>query len=293
MNLLDEDTLWIFISGSDEDRFLDDIYFSISCLGKRSVKHQNILIFVDQPSGMGFVAAHGFPKGVSIHPTNEIQQILGARNNKKLVAVVTGHGNQKGIQATPNISPHTLVNIVKSLQIESGLIVLGQCYAGTFNFLEARSLKKEEAKSSIDICIIGATDLHVSISSLLCIPNSPDFVDLHPKNPWLANLFLFYFMFHVAFPNDTDGDGSISVIDTYKAAGIGANQHLISAKSQAFLEMHNILIQSDLGQNKGQQNLIGWLDQQAKQDYLANCEIVLTAQTPWILHANFARRLRL
>ncbi|AMA09387.1 hypothetical protein [Picosynechococcus sp. PCC 73109] len=293
MNLLNTETLWVLISGSDEERFLSDIQFAISCLEFRGIDHQNILAFIDEPSGMGVVNAYGFPPSISIFPTSNIGSELNTRVNTNLVVVVTGHGSQNGIAAINDISPYFLLTNIKQLNVKSCLIVLGQCFAGTFNFLEARSSNQSIGNTTPEICIIGATSLNVSISSLINFSGIVDFKHFQPQAPWLANLFLFYFMLHVAMPKDTDGDGEITVMDTYKAAGIGANRHLISAKSQAFLEMHKILIQSGLGQGQKQQSLITQLDQQAQQDYLANCEIVLTAQTPWILHANFARQLKL
>jgi hypothetical protein len=292
MDLLDDRTTWTFLSGSDEDRFLDDISFGISCLIHRSISLQNILIFVDQPSGSGFVAAHGFPIDIAIHPTSEFANILQSKLPEKLVVVVTGHGTETGIHAENNIRPYDLINTIKSLQsLNCGLLVLGQCFAGTFNFMDARGKGgKQKNKKVPDICIVGATDLHVSISSTIDISSVSCLSNFNCTKFWLANLFLFYFMFYVAFPEDTDGDGLVTVVDTYKIAGIGANRQLITAKSSAFLEMYNILAESNINSSSNIP-LAQQLEQKARDDYFSTSAIVLTSQNPWILHANLARQL--
>jgi hypothetical protein len=294
LNLLDGETLWVFISGSDEDRFLDDILFGISCLQHRNIALDNIIIFVDQPSGMGFVSAHDFPAEINIYPTGELSLVLKDGKKEKITIIVTGHGNQNGICADSDIKPYELVSLVKKIKnLKYGLIVLGQCFAGTFNFLEVRTQNTRSKKTiAPEISIIGATDLHVSISSRVDISAISNLADFQCNQAWLANLFLFFFMYYVAFPDDTDGDGVTTVIDTYKAAGIGANQLLINTKQHTFLAMHDILFQHG-GSQLGDGSIIQRLTQQAHNDYLEKSAIVLSAQTPWILHANFARRLTL
>lgn len=294
INLLDDRTTWTFLSGSDEDRFLDDIFFGISCLTHRGVSLQNILIFVDRPSGSGFVAAHGFPIDLAIYSTSEFANILQSKLNEKLVVVVTGHGTETGIHAEKNIRPYDLISTIKSLQnLNCGLLVLGQCFAGTFNFMDARGKGgKSKNQKTPDICIMGATDLHVSISSTIDISSVDCLSGFNCTKFWLANLFLFYFMFYIAFPEDTDGDGFITVVDTYKIAGIGANRQLITAKSSAFLEMYNILAEANINSSSNIP-LAQQLEQKARDDYFSTSAIVLTSQNPWILHANLARQLLL
>ncbi len=294
MNLLDEKTLWVFISGSDEDRFLDDILFGIACLQHRNIPLGNIIIFVDQPSGMGFVSAHGFPTNINIYPTGEMLSVLSDGKKEKIVIIVTGHGNQNGICADNDIKPYGLISLVKEIKnLKCGLIVLGQCFAGTFNFLEVKTQDSRSKKNiSPEISIIGATDLHVSISSRVDISAISNLAGFQCNQTWLANLFLFFFMYYVAYPDDTDGDGFTTVIDTYKAAGIGANQLLINTKQHTFLAMHDLLLQHG-GSQPGDGSIIQRLTQKAHNDYLEKSAIVLSAQTPWILHANFARKLTL
>jgi hypothetical protein len=260
----------------------------------RNIEYDNILVFVDQPSGKEFVSAHGFPEAINIYQTCDVFPVLNSKAIEKIVIIVTGHGNQNGIAATVDIRPYELIRVIKSInKLKCGLIVLGQCYAGTFNYLEARSQDPITKKNvSPEICIVGATDLHVSISSLVNISTISPLNTFECNTEWLANLFLFWFMYYIAIPQDTDGDGMITVVDTYKAAGIGANELLIFSKQNAFLAMHDLLLQQG-GTHPSSTPIVQRMTQEAHADYIAKSAIVLSSQTPWILHANFARQIKL
>jgi hypothetical protein len=294
LTLLGNDTVWAFVSGSDEDRFLDDISFGIQCLLHRNFSLSNILLFIDQPRGPMFVSAYGFPSELTPYTTSQLTQVLSSKCPKKLVILVTGHGNYTGISALPDIQPYSLLSLVKSLSgLENALLVLGQCFAGTFNFLEARSLDPKTGKIvPPEVCIIGATDLNVSVSLQITIPDHPVLSQFNCNKQWSANLFLFFFMLHVAIPSDVDGDGKHTIIDIYKAAGILTNQQLLNVKQSAFMNIFQEILTSTVTQLI-QTPIAQELSQKARSDLIAAFDTILINQNPWILHANLARQLEL
>lgn len=250
MKLLGRDTIWVFISGSDEKRFVDDISFGIQCLRSRGFLLKNILAFIDQPLGPAFGSTYRLPEGLTVRTTNELQQVLGNQNSSTLVVVVTGHGNHNGIAASPDIQPYNLLSIVKGLpSLGSALIVLGQCFAGTFNYLEARSIHPETRKTiPPEVCIIGATDLNVSVSLPVDISQDPNLAQFACEKSWSANLFLFFFMLQLAQPIDIDGDGKHTVMDAYKVAGIFTNDVLLKNKVRAYTDIFQIMQRSTITQ---------------------------------------------
>ncbi|MEM6447442.1 MAG: hypothetical protein AAF704_12895 [Cyanobacteria bacterium P01_D01_bin.123] len=295
MNLLDNKTLWAFVSGSDEARFINDIHFGVCCLKHRQIQASNIICFVDSVGTSIFAMPSNFPSNIPIHATSEIASVIRSHSPEKVVFVVTGHGQAEGISAVPTISPSSLVNSVKGASnVQHSLFVLGQCYAGTFNYLQTRPLDPNgKPIHGPEFAFIGATDLQVSLSDIVDLSTiGLQGFQCSPK--WCANLFLFFFMLFIAFPKDIDGDGRICVIDSYKFAGVHSNESLINAKRHSLIKLSAILqkalSQSPSGQNK---NITASLTQQSIQDLSQSSRVVLSQQKSWILNANFARRLTL
>jgi hypothetical protein len=294
LNLLSSETIWVFISGSDEDRFLDDVAFGVQCLIHRGFTTSNILLFIDQQSSLNILSSYPYPDGVQIFETCDFLNQVSQKNPTNLVVVVTGHGSENGIDALPTISPYKLLGSIKTItNLTYGLIVLGQCYAGTFNFLEAR--KVDQASKKVippELCIVGATDLTFSVSVPININSHNILRNFSCTLEWNANLFLFFFMLHVAIPSDIDGDNIATVIDAYKAAGIFTNQRLLNIKQQAFLSFSQTLLSSTISQLV-QGAVASTLAEQAKQDLANACDGILINQSPWILNANLARKLNI
>ena len=292
MKLLGPDTIWVFISGSDEERFVDDISFGIQCLLSRGHLLNKILVFIDQPLGPAFSSTYRLPTGLIVYATKELQQVLGDQNSSTLAVVVTGHGNHNGVAASPDIQPYNLLSIVKGLpSLGSALIVLGQCFAGTFNYLEARSTHPKTRKIiPPEVCIIGATDLNFSVSLPFDISQDSNLVQFACEKSWNANLFLFYFMLQLLKQIDIDGDGKHTVIDAYKVAGISTNGELLRGKVRAYIDIFQIIQRSTVSQLK-QTSVAQQLAEKAREDIAKVSEVILINQNPWILNANFARQL--
>jgi hypothetical protein len=298
LNLLDNQTLWAFVSGSDEDKYIGDIVFGLACLSHRQITSENIVIFIDKPRKSRYVDE--LFSGTEVYHTHEMLSVFREKSVKKVVVIVTGHGNEKGIQvlSTENepteIKPCQLIDIMKEIEtLRYGLIVLGQCYAGTFNFLEGVNQTSQlNDYPSSEISIIGATDLHISMSATMNLSTDSNLDKFTCYSEWTANLFIFFFLYHTAFPEDTDGDGYTTVIDTYKIAGIKANKILIQSKQEAFLLMyrHSMILENKGNELKGF-SMTQEIIEKAQEDYWESSALVLSSQNPWILNSDLARRL--
>jgi hypothetical protein len=143
-----------------------------------------------------------------------------------------------------------------------------------------------------ELCLIGATDLASSLSIPVNISSIPVIGQLPCPQQWIANFFLLYFMQQVADPIDYDGDGLFTVLDAFKAAGIGTNAELLSIRQQSITDLYQTVLSSTIGY-VAQQPLVKQLAEKARQDFMANAAAVLTNQSPWILNANYARKLEL
>jgi len=296
LQLLEPDTIWAFVSGSDEERFLCDIIFGINCLLHRGFLPSNILLFIDQPIGSGFASIYKFPQDLTFFPTHEIKQQLINKNPKKLTVIVTGHGTEEGILTSSNIKPYDLLSTLKEIEdLDYALIILGQCFAGTFNFLEARSIDPITKKViSPEICIVGATDLTFSISVSIDISEIDTINNFDCAHKWQANIFLFYFMGFVAFPFDIDGDGYVTVLDIYKMTGITTTKHLASVRQDGIKNIfQNLLGLAETRSQKEASLPSKQFEEKAHQDLIDSSKMILVSQNYWILNANLARQLKL
>jgi hypothetical protein len=295
LNLLEPDTIWLFLSGSDEERFLDDVSFGVECLVHRGVLASNVLLFVDQPTPLSIISSHQYLGGMEVFRTSEIVGKISQKSPAKLVVIVTGHGSEVGIDALPPISPFSLIECLKNIKgLTYGLVVLGQCYAGVFNFLEVKKIDPVSRKVvAPEICVVGATDLATSISAFVDVSSNSTLQAFRCAHQWSANLFLLYFMWCVAEPFDIDGDSRNTIIDAYKLAGIRTNGELLGHKKEAFLAFSDAIATSTVSKLTQDPSTISLLVSKAKQDLAMACETILVNQNPWVLNANLARDLEI
>jgi hypothetical protein len=304
LNLLDKSTFWVFISGSDENQYVQDILFGTLCLvKKRDVSTDSIAVFIDKSNESSFIDTSEFPDGITISSTCEMPTILKSKKMDKIVVVVTGHGNERGIQAyLPDknpyeIRPNEFIELIQEIEgLKYGLIILCQCYAGTFNFLDVTT---HHTNSQLpEISIIGATDLQVSISAEfmikkdLPIKSNARYFECEPK--WIANFFLVFFMYYIAFPENADGDELTTILNIYKLAGAQTNKILIKAKQGLLLYFLSPIRQSLLHDEErlSTDNPINQdITTDAEKDYLEKSALLLSSQNPWISNVDLARRL--
>ncbi len=240
MSLRTERTKWVMFlpcSAPEADfRHVVDLVFGVMCLERSGVNPHDIFIYIDSPArnfdgAFASASLHGFVS----KPTSAFFNDLHDNDYDNLVMFVTGHGSPDGIDAAQPITPNQLLTALKNTQnLKNAIIYLGQCYAGTFNFVNAG--KKSKDDSSPDVIFVGATNLQESLShgTTEVFLNDLQF-------PWSANVFLLHVFKWISSPTDVDGDGINTVMDSYKHAGIFTNAINKKIKNDGFsdlLDMH-------------------------------------------------------
>lgn len=292
-------TLWIFVSGSQEARHVNDIIFGVDVLRKRGVDPRHIFIFSDHKDN----ATHLGPYGITQHvyPTSDLSARLAvAEKHSFAVLIATGDGDENGIATTPpaGISLNAVTKAVRGCSgIEAGIIVLCQCFGGVFNFADA----------TVDppLILIGATNLNMSLSYMATLAAPIMRTDGTPGlQQWEANVFMLHFLGWFTQPADVDGDGRPTIMDAFKYAGVRSNNQLRNMKSLAYVGLDALLpaFRAALQEveNAKQQNKPADEVKKLTMDADAMAIILekgLTSlhlhQEPWILHAALARRIHL
>jgi len=125
------------------------------------------------------------------------------------------------------MAPNLFISSIRQIPgIERGLVILGQCFAGTFDTFNATAKP--------ELGVIGAAKLQLSFSSPVSFGSSKNTISNKtgktPSN-WAANVFLFHFFDWIRSPSDIDGDGKITFLDGFKYASAKANLDLGTAKN--------------------------------------------------------------
>lgn len=282
-----ENTVWVFVAaGNAEARHIWDILWGITVLKRKGVKDSQIFVFSDFSHMNTNLNTFGITQNLfhAKYLKSELQKLSAFDH---LVMIVSGHGNHHGLPVSGSkLTPNDLVGAIRSCQnLKSGTMILGQCYAGVFNFLPA---SKEP-----EIVIVGATNLHSSLSSTIKLnhpihcPNSK-----YVLNSWLANIFLFYIFEWLLNPLDIDGDGRHTVSDLYKYAGVHANQHLLNLKAELALTYDKWCIEAkqQLEEHQSKVKELPEIELKSITSQLHNnLTNLYLHQEPWILHANLSR----
>ncbi len=281
-------TCWVFVAGAADPRHLFDIIFCVHVLRTRGVPDSSIRVFTDHPA----TSAHLSPFGISsVLPTRLVTTELASLSGfELLVVVVTGHGDPAGISVKEavSINPTELITSARSCPgIRGGVIVLGQCFAGVFNYTDA-GLDPEKTP----LCLVGATSLNPSLSNTLRLPTAVKTLDgSGALTEWQANIFIVRFFEWLLAPQDVDGDGRWTLMDAYKHASAMSNRDLRQGKRESH---HRVAqIQADLAQPTPalplQQQLLSLLA--LRQNLDMAFEILYLHQEPWVLNAIFAREI--
>ena len=283
--LTSTNTCWLFISDSNEPRHLNDIIYAAAMLKSRGVATGDIYVFTDHP----LAATHLAPFGLTtIHPVAAFTTIPATLSRyNAAVTVVTGHGHPLGI-GSPGVilSPSALFAAVRSIpRIAVGVVVLGQCFAGIFNF--------PEATQPPPLVVLGATNLNMSLSADITLVHPVvDLSGAPALSGWAANIFLIHLFRWIAQPVDVDGDGALTLMDAYKFAGTQSNQHLVGLKSGLFVEVdkESAHVQRlEAATNPPTPQLV--IDA-ARQTLQRHLETLHLHQEPWVLNAHQARDVR-
>lgn len=240
MSLRSERTRWVmFLPCSAPDaefRHVVDLVFGVLCLEKAGVNPRDIYIYIDSPArDMDGAFASASEYRFQSKPSSAFFDDLSTNDYDNLVMFVTGHGGPDGIDAPQPITPNKLLKALKATpKLKNAIVYLGQCYAGTFNFVGAGKARKEDSEP--EVILVGATNLQESLSSATIEKFLRD-----EEFPWAANVFLLHVFKWMSSPTDVDGDGINTVMDSYKHAGIYTNMINKKIKNDGFsniLDMH-------------------------------------------------------
>ncbi|WP_336995282.1 hypothetical protein [Klebsiella variicola] len=296
MSLRTERTKWVMFlpcsAREAEFRHVVDLIFGVLCLERAGIEPKDIFIYIDSPDRNfdgGFASASNY--AFKSKPTSEFFNDLAANDYDNLVMFVSGHGGPDGIDAANPITPNQLLTALKSApNLKNAIIYLGQCYAGTFNFVGAG--KKNRQDESAEVIFVGATNLQEILShgTTELFLNGEQF-------PWSANVFLLHIFKWMSSPTDVDGDGKHTVMDSYKHAGIFTNAINKKIKTNGFsslLDMHaecgrlRTLATNPSGDEQADfKNLLDFNASQVKYDTLLSIHHV--HQECWILNSRPAQ----
>lgn len=226
VRLLNNNTKWVLFlasNGEPEHRFLFDLAFGVYCLESRGISSDDIFIYVDgvDRNVISNLISTGTVHPYNIRSTSDFFLDSAVNTHENLVMFITGHGSIYGIDAVDPIKPYNLLDTIKNTPVLSrAIIYLGQCYAGVFNYIGAgrRVHNAERARNNPDVILIGATNLHESLSL-----STTEELLAGNNITWFANIFLLHVFKWMSNPVDIDGDTHLTIMDSYKYAGALSN----------------------------------------------------------------------
>ncbi|WP_238483045.1 hypothetical protein, partial [Rahnella perminowiae] len=282
-------TKWVLFLASDapdpEDRHVRDLLFGIHCLESSGINPADIYIYIDGQN-MGMInqwISTGTNNQYNVLTVNDFFASSAQNTYENMVLFVTGHGSMNGISSPQPITPFMLLQCIKSTpNLKQAVVYLGQCYAGTFNYIGAGRGQTYHGTKGPDVIFIGATNLHESLSS------STTEALLAGNASWIANLFLLHVFKWFFNPIDVDGDGQLTIMDSYKYAGVSSNSMNKTIKIQSFVNSIGLHAQWTTAKSahsaapSPQTQLV--LDAVQAQ-YVTELTINYTHQECWILNA--------
>lgn len=290
-----DNTFWVFISDSTESRHVYDVIHAVSVLYKKGVSDKDIRYFTDDNQAVKYTSSFGCPDPLPIASLDS--ELKATEGYKNLFIIVGGHGGAEGVGHPVKISPYYLTVLSRSAPgVEFVSIVLAQCFAGVFNFIDARS--------EPPIVMLGAANLGSSLS----IPINFPLVSTSGSSitGWAANSFMFHLFRWLLTPKDIDGDGRVSLLDAYKASGSSASVDIIAAKPNTFLESQTTAVELQAVRTRLQKEADDAANQMRSPNYdpadLLSYQALNTklsqmvgllhvSQEPWLLHADLARKV--
>jgi hypothetical protein len=288
---------WIFVSASFDDRHLYDLIWCWEALKHRNVPIDNVFFFVNYPSPDSFFQPFGLEKRIyNLGDFSSAEKIVGSFEHAFLIT--SGHGSVRGLENKGSkdlIPPHLLLETIRKISgLQRGFFILGQCYGGIFDGLEAA--KKPE------IGLMGASRLSTSVSSGIPSQNhyfkirgpriDPEgksvVVDIH----WAANPFLFHFFSWIRDPIDTDGDKKLTLLDAYKYAGSKTNDDVRMMRVLWSLELNSkySVAKTKLQKHLKNEHALDPVEVETQFSLLQEeAAFLYFHQEPWILHTNLVR----
>ncbi|WP_332446612.1 hypothetical protein [Sphaerochaeta sp.] len=220
-----EDTLWVFFltarKNEPEKEDIRDAAFGVYSLIKAGILLKDIRILIDGKDSLlkSNLFSEYIEDDVQIFDTDSFESVLKEDYSyQHLYVFIFGHGSMQGIASEPDITPHRLISSIKNTNFTTSVVILGICYAGLFNYINATSEVRSDNSKTPALVVIGSTSMH---SAIACsITHQID----DKKVTWLANIFLHYFFRWFSSPVDVDGDSHYSLMDAFKYAVMMTNK---------------------------------------------------------------------
>lgn len=317
MTLYKSNTQWVFLCAifhekKDKTRHLKDLSFAVFSLLSKNIPKENIQIIIDTQHTCSDHFVNEILTKFKIGSVTDFYNAISGIDKEHLVLTVIGHGDENGIGTEFPLKPYPLLNAINTNNnILTASIILGQCYAGVFNYLD--TLKKEKSahkKEYSSISIIGASHLNSSLSGKIEIGIGEENII------WTANIFLFNFYYWILMPVDIDGDSRCALIDAFKYAGSRTSKKLIEMKRKMFfiinemnIDLAKLVEEIDeldrrlkLKDKNGDDTLFTIVDerdlkqkkmqhQSMKDLYDTYIDLSYINQDPWILNESAAREI--
>lgn len=288
MSLIKSSTKWVlFLSSSvdSEHRHIMDLAFGLQCLESAGIDRKDIHIYIDGRDRIliNQLISSGTNNNYTVMESKDFFHDQTNNKHDNLVIFVTGHGSIRGIDAPHPITPYALLRSIKQTpHLKSAVAYLGQCHAGIFNYIGAGRKVGQNGVAEPEVILIGATNLHESLSS------STSETLVSGPTPWVANLFLLSVFKWISSPIDVDGDGKLTVIDSYKYAGVSSNIINKSIKINSFvrsLDLHDKWMAARAA-HQASPSVQSQLALRALQtQYESELEVRYTHQECWILNS--------
>lgn len=217
MGLKTEKTTWIFLLASQSEpeiRHVYDVKFGIDALVHSgiAIKDINIIIDSNEKSSLQIIRETNGFANKTIYKSSKLKELFEKNSYDNIVLFVNGHGNYRGLDSNPRITPYDLLDSLQNANnLKKGIVFLGQCFAGIFNYMPVMKREKN-GKQLPPLVVIGSTGLHSSISSSLVTKESAEY-------SYPVNVFFYYLFEWIKKPEDIDGDGICSLMDAYKYVG--------------------------------------------------------------------------
>ncbi|MGZ3775301.1 MAG: hypothetical protein ACXVCN_16360 [Bdellovibrio sp.] len=289
--LTKEKVSWLFLTCSFEKRHVEDIVLGVDCLRTVGVPDGDIHIFSDQPEKQVILGLYNIIQNV--HDLQNFRSVLSSLSGYEFVVlVIGGHGTKEGLEGTNfKIASQELVDCLRTIpEIKAGAVIVGQCYAGLFNYLNVGDIDPQ-------FVIMGSTNLNPSLSDKADLDKPiKSITGQHDLQSWAANIFLLNFFIWIKKPVDVDGDRKKSLLDAYKFAGTHSNEQLRVAKGQLHYSVEVLKSQQmeRLMHAPSPQMPMLYLKHMvevsaAQRSIQQQLDMLYLNQEPWILHSQFAR----
>lgn len=279
-----DNSVWILVACSQEPRHLFDIVFQVDALRKRGINNKNIFVFVDAAQQ----STHLTPHGITALPLTSLHTTIASLPKYDYAFLAAGgHGSFVGLSDGSGtiVRPAALIAALRACPgIKRGVLILGQCFGGTFNLVDAINPRPE-------LVLVAATNLHTSLSIPLQIAAPiAETTGTGVLDSWLANVFLLNLFHWFRAPKDIDGDGTATLADAFRYAGAVTNQQVRDAKTGVYViagEVRDKIMKLQRKKKKTSNDQL--LSQALARDLQKHLEILYSHQEPWLMNATLAR----